>query len=247
MSKKLASGAQSIVLDVKVGAGAFMKTLADGEALARAMVEIGRHAGRRVRAVLTDMQAPLGRMAGNSLEVQEALATLHGGGPDDLRELCVQLAVEALSADGQPQHAAERAHASLQDGTALVRFRAFVAAQGGDPAYVDHPQRLDVAQGRAELTATRAGFLESLDALSVGRSVLVLGGGRERKGEAIDHGVGVELLVKPGEPVAAGQPLLRVYHRRERGLARALELLAAGIRVSDTAPTPPPLILGRVG
>ena len=104
-----------------------------------------------------------------------------------------------------------------------------------------------MAQGRAELTATRAGFLESLDALSVGRSVLVLGGGRERKGEAIDHGVGVELLVKPGEPVAAGQPLLRVYHRRERGLARALELLAAGIRVSDTAPTPPPLILGRVG
>ncbi|WP_425146527.1 thymidine phosphorylase [Deinococcus sp.] len=247
MSKKLASGAQTIVLDVKVGAGAFMKTLDDGQALAQAMVEIGRHAGRNMRAVLTDMDAPLGYMAGNSLEVQEALATLHGGGPDDLRELCVALAAEALSAAGMPNNAEERARVSLQDGSALGKFRAFVAAQGGDPEYVDAPQRLDVAPGRAELLAPRAGFLEGLDALSVGRSVLLLGGGRERKGEAIDHGVGVELLLKPGERVAAGQAAARLYHRGGRGLERALELLGAGLRIGDTQPQVPPLILGRVG
>ncbi|ULH14849.1 thymidine phosphorylase [Deinococcus sp. KNUC1210] len=247
MSKKIASGAQAIVLDVKVGAGAFMKTVADGEVLARAMVDIGQHAGRGVRAVLTDMDAPLGHMAGNSLEVQEALETLHGRGPDDLRELCIALAVEALSAAGQPQDAEARARATLRDGSALGKFRAFVEAQGGDPLYVDSPERLDVAPDRAEVTAPRAGFLNSLDALGVGRAVLVLGGGRERKGERIDHGVGVELLVKPGEAVQAGQPLLRIYHRAGRGLARALELLQAGVDISDSAPQVPPLILGRVG
>ena len=247
MSKKIASGAQTIVLDVKVGAGAFMKTIADGEQLARAMVDIGRHAGRNVRAILTDMGAPLGRLAGNSLEVQEAVATLRGQGPDDLRELCTELAVEALTAAGFPENARERAEATLQDGSALAKFRAFVAAQGGDPSYVDDASLLDVAPGRAELNAEVGGYLSSIDALSVGRAVLALGGGRERKGEAIDHGVGVELLVKPGEGVTAGQPLLRVYHRGERGLTRALDLLRAGMLIGPERPDVPPLILGRVG
>ena len=247
MSKKLASGAQTIVLDVKVGAGAFMKTVSDGEELARAMVEIGRHAGRNVRAVLTDMQAPLGRLAGNSLEVVEALATLRGEGPQDLHELCIELAVEALTAAGFPDNARARAEATLYDGSALSRFRAFVEAQGGDPRYVDDPGLLDVAPGRAEVTAQAGGFLSAIDALSVGRAVLALGGGRERKGEAIDHGVGVELLVKPGEAVVVGQPLLRVYHREERGLAWALELLSAGVSVGPDVPRAAPLILGRIG
>ncbi len=247
MSKKLASGAQTIVLDVKVGAGAFMKTPEQGEALARAMVQIGEHAGRNVRAVLTDMQAPLGRLAGNALEVQEAIATLKGQGPQDLHDLCVELAVEALTAAGFPEQARDRAEASLQDGSALSRFRAFVEAQGGDPSFVDDPSRFDVAPGRAEVLAQTGGFLSSLDALSVGRAVLVLGGGRERKGDAIDHGVGVELLVKPGEAVTAGQPLLRLYHRQERGLTRALELLRDGVMVAATPPAPAPLILGRIG
>ncbi len=247
MSKKIASGAQTIVLDVKVGAGAFMKTPQQGEELARAMVEIGRHAGRNVRAVLTDMDAPLGRLAGNSLEVQEALATLRGEGPEDLHELCTELAVEALTAAGFPEDARARAEATLKGGAALAKFRAFVAAQGGDPAYVDDPARLDVAPGRAEITAETGGYLSAVDALSVGRAVLVLGGGRERKGEAIDHGVGVELLVKPGEAVTAGQPLLRVYHRDGRGLERALELLRAGVSIGPERPEIPPLILGRIG
>lgn len=247
MSKKLASGAHTVVLDVKVGAGAFMRTLEDGRALARAMVDIGTRAGRQVRAVLTDMDTPLGHMAGNSLEVQEALATLRGEGPADLTELCVALAVEALAAYGEePAQAEARAQATLRDGSALAKFRAFIAAQGGDAALVDHPERLDVAPGRAEVTAPSSGYVERVDALAVGRAVLALGGGRERKGEAIDHGVGVELLKKPGEAVQAGEAVLRLYHREGRGLEAARGLLEAGLRVGDTPPAPEPLILDRV-
>ena len=249
MSNKLASGAQTIVLDVTSGAGAFMKTLDDSRALARAMVDIGTRAGRNVRAVLTDMDTPLGHMAGNSLEVQEAIATLRGEGPADLSELCVTLAAEVLLAAGQetdPARAQERAAATLHDGSALVKFRAFVEAQGGDPTYVDDPGKLDVAPGRAEVLAEQGGFVTRVDALSVGRAVLALGGGRERKGEAIDHGVGVELLKKPGEAVAAGEAVLRLFHRNGRGLERAQALLRAGLETGPQAPAATPLILGHI-
>ncbi|GGS41926.1 thymidine phosphorylase [Deinococcus knuensis] len=247
MSKKLASGAHTVVLDVKVGAGAFMRTLDAGRGLARAMVDIGNRAGRQVRAVLTDMDTPLGHMAGNSLEVLEALATLRGEGPDDLTELCVALAVEALAAQGEDEAAAEaRARATLTDGSALAKFRAFIEAQGGDATYVDDISKFDVAPGRADVTAPESGFVAGIDALSVGRAVLVLGGGRERKGEAIDHGVGVELLRKPGEAVQAGEPVLRIYHRDARGLDAAQRLLTEGLSISAQAPAPEPLILDRV-
>lgn len=247
MSKKLASGAHTIVLDVKVGAGAFMTTLDAGRELARAMVDIGTHAGRQVRAVLTDMDTPLGHMAGNSLEVLEALDTLRGHGPHDLTELCVALAVEALAAYGEdPQQAEARARATLQDGSALAKFRAFVAAQGGDASYVDDPNKFDIAAGRAEVTAPTDGFIGGIDALSVGRAVLALGGGRERKGEAIDHGVGVELLKKPSEAVKAGEAVMRLYHRDGRGLEAALKLLQDGLSISPSAPQVHPLILDRV-
>ena len=247
MSKKLASGAHTVVLDVKVGAGAFMRTLDDGRALARAMVDIGTRAGRQVRAVLTDMDTPLGHMAGNSLEVLEALATLRGVGPHDLTDLCVALAVEALAAHGEDEKAAaERARQTLQDGSALAKFRAFVAAQGGDASYVDDPGKFDVAPGRADVTAPVSGFVQRIDALSVGRAVLALGGGRERKGESIDHGVGVELLRKPGEAVQAGEAVLRIYHRDSRGLDVARALLESGLSIGANAPAPDPLILDRV-
>ncbi|MFT2720796.1 thymidine phosphorylase [Deinococcus sp. A31D244] len=247
MSKKLASGAHTVVLDVKVGAGAFMRTLDAGRGLARAMVDIGNRAGRQVRAVLTDMDTPLGHMAGNSLEVLEALATLRGEGPQDLTDLCVALAVEALAAQGEDEaQARERALATLHDGSALAKFRAFIAAQGGDATYVDDVTKFDVAPGRADVTATESGFVAGIDALSVGRAVLALGGGRERKGEAIDHGVGVELLRKPGEAVQAGESVIRIYHRGARGLEVAQRLLAEGLSVSAQAPAPEPLILDRV-
>ena len=247
MSKKLASGAHTVVLDVKVGAGAFMRTLDAGRGLARAMVDIGNRAGRQVRAVLTDMDTPLGHMAGNSLEVLEALATLRGEGPQDLTDLCVALAVEALAAQGEDEtQARERALATLQDGSALAKFRAFIEAQGGDATYVDDVSKFDVAPGRADVTAPEAGFVAGIDALSVGRAVLALGGGRERKGEAIDHGVGVELLRKPGEAVQAGESVVRIYHRDARGLEVATRLLAEGLSVSAQAPAPDALILDRV-
>ncbi|OOV14317.1 thymidine phosphorylase [Deinococcus sp. LM3] len=247
MSKKLASGAHTVVLDVKVGAGAFMRTLDAGRGLARAMVDIGNRAGRQVRAVLTDMDTPLGHMAGNSLEVLEALATLRGEGPQDLTDLCVALAVEALAAQGEDEAAAEaRARATLTDGSALAKFRAFIEAQGGDATYVDDISRFDVAPGRADVTATESGFVAGIDALSVGRAVLALGGGRERKGEAIDHGVGVELLRKPGEAVQAGESVIRIYHRDARGLEVATRLLTEGLSLSAQAPAPDALILDRV-
>lgn len=247
MSKKLASGAHTVVLDVKVGAGAFMKTLEDGRGLARAMVDIGKHSGRQVRAVLTDMDAPLGFMAGNSLEVLEALDTLRGHGPHDLTELCVSLAVEALAAQGEDEQQAEaRARATLSDGSALAKFRAFIEGQGGDPTYVDDVSLFDVAPGREDIVATSSGFVGKIDALSVGRAVLVLGGGRERKGEAIDHGVGVELLKKPGDAVQAGDAVLRLYHRDGRGLDVARDLLTAGLTLQADKPAPEALILDRV-
>ena len=247
MSKKLASGAHTVVLDVKVGAGAFMRTLDAGRGLARAMVDIGNRAGRQVRAVLTDMDTPLGHMAGNSLEVLEALATLRGEGPQDLTDLCVALAVEALAAQGEDEAAAEaRARATLTDGSALAKFRAFIEAQGGDATYVDDVAKFDVAPGRADVTATESGFVAGIDALSVGRAVLALGGGRERKGEAIDHGVGVELLRKPGEAVQAGESVIRIYYRDARGLEVATRLLTEGLSLSAQAPAPDALILDRV-
>lgn len=247
MSKKLASGAHTVVLDVKVGAGAFMRTLDDGSNLARAMVDIGTRAGRQVRAVLTDMDTPLGHMAGNSLEVLEALDTLRGKGPADLTELCVALAVEALAAYGEDEKQAElRAWATLKDGSALAKFRAFIEAQGGDVSYVDDPSKLDVAPGRSEVVSPSAGFVDKIDALSVGRAVLALGGGRERKGEAIDHGVGVELVKKPGEAVQKGEAVIRIYHRGGRGLDTAQDLLQDSLSISASAPAPEELILDRV-
>jgi len=246
MSKKLAAGARTIVLDVKVGAGAFMKTQQDAETLARAMVDIGKHAGRNVRALLTDMETPLGHMAGNSLEVLEAIHTLRGEGPQDLLDLCVALAEEALLAHGVTREEAEtRARDVIRSGEALAKLRAFIEAQGGDPTYIDDPSKLDVAPGRAEITADQSGYLGHIDALAVGRAVLTLGGGRERKDEAIDHGVGVELVKKPGDAVRTGDTLVRIYHR-DRGLDHALELLRAGVRVNAEAPRVPPLVLGRV-
>ncbi|PYE55201.1 thymidine phosphorylase [Deinococcus yavapaiensis] len=247
MSKKIAAGAKTIVLDVKVGAGAFMKTPEDAEKLAQAMVEIGTLAGRNVRALLTDMSAPLGHMAGNSLEVIEAIWTLRGEGPRDLLDLCLALAEEALVAHGEtPRRAEERARNVIRDGSALAKLRAFVAAQGGDASYIDDPSKFDVAPGRAEVTAESSGFLSEVDALAVGRAVLALGGGRERKDEAIDHGVGVEVLHKPGDEVEAGEVIARVYHR-ERGVERALTLLREGLGVANEPPSVPPLVLKRVG
>ncbi len=238
MSKKLAAGARAIGLDVKVGKGAFLKTREAARSLARLMVEIGERAGRRVAAVLSQMDQPLGRAVGNAIEVKEAIQALKGEGPPDLTELALVLAEEGLALVGLDPAGARKA---LESGAALSKFRAFVAAQGGDPGVVDDPDRLLLAPGVAEVRAGASGVVAELDALSVGLAAVRLGGGREKKGEPIDHGVGVYLLKKIGDPVREGESLARVYHR-EKGLDEALDLLARAYRIGREA-TPPPLVL----
>jgi pyrimidine-nucleoside phosphorylase len=240
MSKKLAAGARSIVLDVKVGKGAFMKTLEAARALAEAMVAIGQGAGRRVRAVLTSMEAPLGRAVGNALEVREAILALKGEGPGDLLEVALTLAEEALKLEGLDPGLARKV---LEEGKALAKFQAFLEAQGGDPRVVEDLALLPLAE-ELPLLSQEEGVVQEVDALKVGLAVLALGGGRRKKGEAIDHGVGVQLLKKPGDRVERGEALALVHHRN-RGLEEALLHLRAAFRLGQSA-SPSPLVLGRV-
>lgn len=240
MSKKLAAGARSIVLDVKVGRGAFMKTLETARALAEAMVAIGKGASRRVRAVLTSMEAPLGKAVGNALEVREAILTLKGEGPEDLVQVALTLAEEALKLEGLDPGLARRA---LEGGKALEKFRAFLEAQGGDPRVVEDLSLLPLGE-ELPLLSQEEGVVQEVDALKVGLAVLALGGGRRKKGEAIDHGVGVHLLKKPGDRVERGEALALVYHRN-RGLEEALGLLGEAFRLGESA-SPSPLVLGMV-
>ncbi len=243
MSKKLAAGAHIIMLDVKVGRGAFMQTLDEARLLARLMLEIGQRAGRKTRVCITDMNAPLGQMAGNALEVLEAIETLAGRGAQDLRELCLEFAREALLAAGRDEvEAKERPQEVLDSGQALARFRAFVQAQGGDLAVVDDPSKLEIAPGVFEIRSTQSGFVTQLDALAVGKAVLALGGGRSRKGAVIDHGVGVSWAVKPGDSVSRGELLARLYHRDQLGLELAKDLVVNAFTIKDQREVPPPLI-----
>ncbi len=237
MSKKLASGAKSIVLDVKVGNGAFMKTLDEARELASAMIDIGKRNGRNMRAVLSNMDQPLGKAVGNALEVQEAIDCLRGGGPAELRELCLTLASEVLPAAGLNLSTAEITQA-LDDGRAFEVFKSWIAAQGGDLSYLD---KLELAT-ESSLSAECEGYLSELDALLVGQVVKDLGGGRTQKGDVVDLGVGVVLHAKIGDYLKAGDPLVTVYHRQGRGLAKAKELLGKAISFSDKKPELKPLI-----
>jgi len=229
MSKKLAGGARTIVLDVKVGHGAFMRTQDEARGLAAAMVAIGAHAGRTVRAVLSNMDEPLGFAVGHALEVREAVATLRGGGPPDLRELVVALATELLEAAGLVTDADE-VEVALDDGRALRRFERWVAAQGGDVARIDD---LDVAPDTVDWRADASGFLASLDAQRVGAAVGQLGGGRRQKGDALDLGVGAVVRAKVGDPVNAGDALVTLHHRGAAGLDAALSTLEGAAVISD--------------
>jgi pyrimidine-nucleoside phosphorylase/thymidine phosphorylase len=244
MSKKLAEGLTSLVLDVKTGSGAFMRERADAERLARAMAGIGRAHGVRTRALLTSMEQPLGTAVGHSLEVAECVRILATGqGASDLVDLTVELTahmllLEEAAATLEAARAACRRH--LDDGSALRLFREMVAAQGGDLAMVDDPERLPKARHREALPAPRSGFVRRLDALSVGRFVLGLGGGRNVITDSIDFGVGVLLHKKRGDRVEAGEPLLTAHHSG-RGV-EALAGLASAYEIGE-APEAEPLIL----
>ncbi len=240
MSKKIAEGTGALVLDVKVGSGAFMKRRADAAELARTMVDLGKDAGVRTVALLTAMDTPLGLTAGNALEVREAVEVLAGGGPRDVVDLTIALAEEMLAAAGRPGADVE---AALADGRAMDVWRRMVAAQGGDP---DAP--LPVARESHVVTAPESGVLERLDAYAVGVAAWRLGAGRARKEDAVQAGAGVELHAKPGEAVTAGAPLLTLHTDTPDRFDRAVGALdgAWSIAPPGTDVDVPPLVLGRV-
>jgi pyrimidine-nucleoside phosphorylase len=249
MSKKLAEGIDALVLDVKVGRGAFMKVEDDARRLATAMVSAGRLAGVRTEALLTRMDAPLGRAVGNALEVIEAIDTLRGQGPRDLTVLSVLLAARMVLLAGladSAEAAEQRVREALASGAGLARFRQMVVRQGGDPGYVDDPSRFPLASGREIVRAPRAGYLTGLDALLVGQAAAALGAGRGRAEDAVDHGVGIRVLASLGALLRAGEPVLELYHRDGRGLADAGALALQAIELGGAPPAPQTLVVGEV-
>ncbi len=249
MSKKLAAGADAIVLDVKCGRGAFMETLADAQALARQMVAIGTLAGRKVTALITQMEQPLGLAVGNALEVQEAIATLHGRGPADFQELVEAVAGEMLLIAGAADDLAgarDLVSDVIADGRAFARFRDFVASQGGDPALVDHPDRLPAAPVVVPVPAPAAGFVHALDAREVGLVTVELGGGRQKKGDPIDPAVGVMLAAKVGSKVAVGEPLCTIHAATRAAAEAAIPRLQAAYVMAPERAAPLPIVLDRV-
>jgi thymidine phosphorylase len=241
MSKKIAEGTGALVLDVKVGSGAFMKTQERAAELARTMVALGESAGVRTRALLTAMDTPLGRTAGNALEVRESVEVLAGGGPPDVVELTILLAREMLDAAGVvgPDPADV-----LADGRAMDSWNRMIAAQGGDPHAV-----LPVARETHVVVAERSGVLSRLDALAVGVSAWRLGAGRARKEDPVSAGAGIEMHAKPGDLVTAGAPLLTLHADDAALFTRALEDLEGGVEIADEGTTVErlPLVLDRIG
>jgi pyrimidine-nucleoside phosphorylase len=249
MSKKIAEGTDALVLDVKVGRGALMQEPDEARRLAALMVAIGRQVGLRTRAVLTAMDAPLGRAVGNAVEVAESIATLQGRGPEDVTELAVTLAAHMVAAGGiEPDEAAarRRVESALAAGAALDRFRDVVVRQGGDPSVVDDPSRLPAPAARRVVAATRTGVVVGVDARRVGRAAMSLGAGRERLDSAIDHGAGILLHVSPGSPVRAGDPLAELLVGAGREAALAERLVAEAVEIGDAAPPAAPLVHGVV-
>lgn len=245
MSKKLAAGADCIVLDVKAGRGAFMKTLDEARDLARRMVAIGHGAGRKVSAIITSMEQPLGYAIGNALEVKEAIATLHGHGPDDLVELCMALGTQLVLLAGKASHAAAAEHLlrqALNDGTAWHKFRAMVAQQGGDTGTVDDPALLPEATVKEPVMAASDGYIAHIDALALAQATITLGGGRQTKDDRIDPAVGVVLEHNVGHFVALGAPLATVHASHAGTVAQVHDQVRNAFELQPDPPQPPPLI-----
>lgn len=244
MSKKLAAGAQVMVLDVKVGTGAFVQTLEEARTLARLMVEIAHLSNRKAVALISDMNQPLGNTVGNVLEIREAIETLQGGGPSDFREHCLVVAAHLLKlGEVAPDLKTARHHAEtvLTNGEAWARFRTLITAQGGDVAFVDHPERLAKAPLIETVPAPRSGYLAGVHARIVGETAVALGAGRAKKGEPIDHSVGIEVHHKVGDTVEAGSPLFTVHANRQTSLNEARAALFAAHTWSDHPVEPLPL------
>jgi len=236
MSKKLAEGSDALVLDVKTGSGAFMKKEEDAVFLAELMVETGQLMGKRMAALITDMDQPLGRMVGNTLEVDESVQVLRGEGPPDLRELCLELAgwmfalAEVSPSVDEGRKLAARLIAS---GKALEKFQHMVRLQGGDPGVVDAPEKMPRARHQVQVVSSRSGFVTSIQCEQVGTACVILGGGRERKEDAIDHSVGIVLHKKVGEQVSSGSALCTIHCHSEAHAEPARKLLLESYRIEQ--------------
>lgn len=249
MSKKIAAGAQSIVLDVKVGNGAFMETLPEGQTLARLLVDIARLAGRKAVALLSDMNQPLGCAVGNALEVREAIDALHGHGPQDFREHCLVLAGYLVMLGGKAadvESGKQLAAQAIDRGDGWSFFRKLVAAQGGDVSYVDHPELLPQARYVETVLAPNSGYLSQVNALMIGEAAMRLGAGRMKKSDPVDHAVGVVVHHKVGDSVAGGQPLFTLHANDIEKLAEARREILAAHQWSDQPVEPLPLFYGVV-
>ncbi|MDO8735965.1 MAG: thymidine phosphorylase, partial [Thermoleophilia bacterium] len=237
LSKKLAGGASAVVLDVKVGSGSFFKTRGHASGVAHLMREVGARRGIDVEAIMTSMEQPLGYAVGNSLEVLEAVETLKGNGPPDLVEVVVALASRLLhlsDLDWSPERSETEARERLAAGTAIESFREWIAFQGGDTSFIEQPDRLPIASHVASIQAPAEGWVESIDALAIGRAALALGAGRMRKEDAIDHSVGLVLAAKQGEQVKTGQELVRIHAPDAQRAESAIFAVKDAYRISAT-------------
>lgn len=245
ISKKVVEGIDALVLDVKTGSGAFMKSLEDSRSLALALVDAGRRQGLAVRALITDMSQPLGRMVGNALEVIECIDVLRGDGPPDLAQLCLSLSAHMLAAGGKTDdldEAEEIARRQIDSGAALRKFERLIQAQGGDPSCLDDRSLFPQAKATSNLTAEASGFLQEADALRIGRAAMILGAGRRDAESVIDRAVGIELAKKTGDPIAEGETLAKLHYNQEAALREALPEVQAAFRIGGRRRQPPPLI-----
>ncbi|MDS9470777.1 pyrimidine-nucleoside phosphorylase [Sporosarcina pasteurii] len=244
MSKKIAAGADAIVLDVKSGDGAFMKTLEDSKALAQAMVAIGNEVGRNTMAIISDMSQPLGNAIGNALEVQEAIETLQGKGPEDLTELCLTLGSQMVVLGGKAEsleEARKMLKEVIQNGKALQLFGDLIEAQGGDRTVIEDPSLLPSAQYQIPVVASQSGYVTKMEADDIGIAAMLLGAGRATKEDKIDLAVGIVLNKKVGDYVEKGETLA-ILHANSEEVTQSTELLLQHIHIEDELVTPPPLI-----
>ena len=250
MSKKIAGGATAILLDVKVGLGAFMKDLPEAEQLAELMVDIARGSGRKAVALLSDMNQPLGRAVGNALEVREAIATLQNDGPADFVEHCLVVSAHMLALGDAVQNVREGRNAAekaLANGAAWNKFKTLIEMQGGDVGYLENPERFPKAPLIEKIPSPRSGYLKEINACIVGETAVELGAGRAKKSDSIDHSVGIEVLHNVGDYVDQDQPVYVVHANNQERLAAASERLLTALQWSETPVEPLPLFYKVIG
>lgn len=250
MSKKIASGADAIALDVKVGRGAFMKNLEEAQELAEVMVAIGKLSGRRVIAVLSQMDQPLGVAVGNALEMKEAIEMLNGSGPEDFHVHCIDLSAYMLILGKKAadlESGRKMAQQALENGSALDKFKELIETQHGDVSVIDHPELLASSSLVIPITADAAGWVKVVDAQSVGESSVEIGAGRAKKGDVIDQAVGIMVRVKVGDRIEAGQTLFDVHVNNRKAFETVFQKLKTSVQISDEPVEPPPYFWGVIG